>query len=127
MLDSELEARFIEALRRTDVDANPVRVQEEIVSGKPGHVLTTAGLTYYMEAQADIGESDGVAVTSRPDFVIRPARTSAGEPPIAVFMDGSRSPLPRWGDAKVRRRGAAERVRQALVPAPPTTTVMTSS
>ena len=42
VLDSELEARFIEALRRIEVDARPVRVQEEIVGGKPGYVLTTA-------------------------------------------------------------------------------------
>ena len=74
VLDSELEARFIEALRRTDVDAMPVRVKEEIVGGKPGYALTTAELTYYVEAQAEVGDSDGVAVASRPDFIIVAAR-----------------------------------------------------
>ena len=103
VLDSELEARFIEALRRIDVDAKPVRVQEEIVGGKPGHVLTTAGLTYYMEAQANIGESDGVAVASRPDFIIRPARTSEGEPSIAVFMDGFEYHRERTGEDSAKR------------------------
>ena len=78
VLESELEARFIEALRRVDVDGEPVRVREDVVAGKPGHVLTMPGRTYYMEAQAELGASDGVAIASRPDFVIRPARESAG-------------------------------------------------
>ena len=88
VLESELEARFIEALRRVDVDAQPVRVREDIVGGKPGYVLTTAGRTWYMEAQVELGESDGVEAASRPDFVIRPARESPNQSPIAVFMDG---------------------------------------
>ena len=88
VLESELEARFIEALRRVDVDAAPVRVREDIVGGKPGYVLTTAGHTWYVEAQVELGESDGVEVASRPDFVIRPARESPDQSPIAVFMDG---------------------------------------
>ena len=103
VLESELEARFIEALRRIDVDATPVRLQEEIVGGKPGYVLTTAGLTYYVEAQADIGESDGVAVASRPDFVIRPARTSPDQRPIAVFMDGFQYHRERTGEDSAKR------------------------
>ena len=87
-LESELEARFVEALRRIDVDGKPVRVREDIVGGKPGFVLTTANLTYYMEAQPEFGEANGVALASRPDFVIRPARECAAQPPIVVFMDG---------------------------------------
>ena len=103
VLESELEARFIEALRRIDVDSTPVRVHEEIVGGKPGYVLTTAGLTYYVEAQVDIGESDGVAIASRPDFVIRPARTSPDQPPIAVFMDGFEYHRQRTGEDSAKR------------------------
>ena len=103
VLDSELEARFIEALRRIEVDARPVRVQEEIVGGKPGYVLTTAELTYYVEAQAELGDSDGVAVASRPDFVIRPARASEDQPPIAVFMDGFEYHRERTGEDSAKR------------------------
>ena len=88
LLDSELEARFIEALRRIDVDDKPVRVREDIVGGKPGFVLTTTDLTWYVEAQGEFGASDGVAIASRPDFVIRPARESPDQSLIAVFMDG---------------------------------------
>ena len=88
LLESELEARFVEALGRIEVDGKPIRVRQDIVGGKPGFVLTTTGLTYFMEAQVALGESDGVAIPSRPDFVIRPARPSPSQPPIAVFMDG---------------------------------------
>ena len=41
-----------------------------------------------MEAQAEVGEGEGVAIPSRPDFVIRPARPSRNQPPIAIFADG---------------------------------------
>ena len=87
-LESELETRFVEALGRIDVDGKPVRVREDIVGGKPGFVIATTNLTYYMEAQPEFGESAGVAIASHPDFVIRPARESPGQPPIAIFMDG---------------------------------------
>ena len=103
VLESELEARFIEALRRVDVDGEPVRVREDVVAGKPGHVLTMPGRTYYMEAQAELGASDGVAIASRPDFVIRPARASAGERPIAVFMDGFEYHCDRTGEDSAKR------------------------
>ena len=88
LFESELEGRFIEALGRVDVDGKPVRLRQEIVGGKTGFVLTTAGLTYYIEPQVEFGESDGVALASRPDFVIRAARGSPDRLPIAVFMDG---------------------------------------
>ena len=103
VLESELEARFIEALRRIDVDAAPVRVREDIFGGKPGYVLTTAGCTWYMEAQVELGESDGVEVASRPDFVIRPARESPDQSPIAVFMDGFEFHRDRTDEDSVKR------------------------
>ena len=103
VLESELEARFIEALRRVDMDGEPVRVREDVVAGKPGHVLTMAGRTYYMEAQAELGTSDGVAIASRPDFVIRPAREAAGQRPVAIFMDGFESHRDRTGEDSAKR------------------------
>ena len=103
VLESELEVRFIEALRRVDVDGEPVRVREDVVAGKPGYVLTTTGRTYYMEAQAELGTSDGVAVASRPDFVIRPAREAAGQRPVAIFMDGFEYHRDRTGEDSAKR------------------------
>ena len=65
-----------------------VQVRADLVRGKPGYVLKVGGRTYYMEPQADLGPSEGVAEPSRPDFLIRPARPSPGQPPVAVFTDG---------------------------------------
>ena len=87
--DSELEARFVEALRRVEEDgARAVQVRADLVQGKPGYVLKVGEQTYYMETQADLGASDGVVEPSRPDFLIRPARSAPGRPPVAVFTDG---------------------------------------
>ena len=87
--DSDLEARFVEALRRVEVDgARAVQVRADLVQGKPGYVLRVGRHTYYMETQADLGASDGVVEPSRPDFLIRPARPEPGQPPVAVFTDG---------------------------------------
>ena len=87
VLESELEARFIEALRRMRIDGETPGVRHDLVQGKPGYVLKVGERTWFVEPQADLGESDGVAVPSRPDFLIRPARAT-GAPPVAVFMDG---------------------------------------
>ena len=87
--DSELEARFVEALRRVEVDgARAAQVRTDLVRGKPGYVLQVGAHTYYVETQADLGASDGVVEPSRPDFLIRPARPAPGRPPVAVFTDG---------------------------------------
>ena len=88
VLESELEARFVEALRRWDWGGRRVQVREDVVAGKPGFVLTVGEMTYTMEAQAQCGESEGVAIASRPDFVLRATREAADRPPVAVFMDG---------------------------------------
>ncbi len=103
LLESELEARFVEALGRFEIDGKPVRVRQDIVGGKPGFILTTAGLTYFMEAQVDLGESDGIAIGSRPDFVIRPVRPSPSQPPIAVFMDGFEFHRKKTGEDSAKR------------------------
>ena len=87
--DSELEARFVKALRRLEIDgARAVAVRADLVRGKPGYVLKVGDHTYYMETQADLGASDGVVEPSRPDFLIRTARPAAGQLPVAVFTDG---------------------------------------
>ena len=88
LVESELEARFIEALGRMEVDGAPVRVRQDVVAGKPGFVATTGGKLYYLEAQAELGAGQGVAIPSRPDFLIRPGRGADGVAPVAVFMDG---------------------------------------
>ena len=87
--ESELEARFVEALRRVEIDgARAVHMRNDLVRGKPGYVLRVGDHTYYMETQAELGASEGVVEPSRADFLIRPARPAAGQPPVAVFTDG---------------------------------------
>ena len=90
--ESELEERFVEALRHRaahgSADAPDVRIRPDQVRGKPGYVLSVEDQTYFVEPQADFGMGEGVAVPSRPDFVIRPARSSAARPTVAVFLDG---------------------------------------
>ena len=109
LTESELEERFVEALRQraaassadgsgsTDgtgtADAPPVRIRSDQVMGKPGYVLSVGDCTYLVEPQADFDIGDGVAVPSRPDFAIRPvssrgAGLSRDAPVVAVFLDG---------------------------------------
>ena len=103
LLESELEARFVEALERMDVDGQPVRVRQDVVAGKPGFVVKVARQTWLMQVQPELGDAAGVAVPSRPDFVIRPARESEGAPPVAVFMDGFEYHRDRTGEDSAKR------------------------
>ena len=88
LFDSELEARFIEALRRVRVDDVPAKLKKEVVNGKPGYFYRLGDYAYYIEPQASLGHADGVAIASKADFLIRPARKQNGFKPIAVFTDG---------------------------------------
>jgi len=88
LFDSELEARFIEALRRVRIDDIPAKLSKEVVNGKPGYFYQLPGKAYYIEPQTLLGEADGVVVPSKADFMIRPARAQDGIKPIAVFTDG---------------------------------------
>jgi len=89
-VDSELEARFPEALARfsgTDaVGGQKVRVSQDVVRGKHGYRLIIGNLAYELEPQVDLGEKDGAQFASRPDFVLWPVRT--GLKPAAIFLDG---------------------------------------
>jgi DEAD/DEAH box helicase domain-containing protein len=88
LFDSALEAKFVEALRRSGTEDRPVILRREIVSGKPGYFFKIGERSYYIEPQVELRPNEGVAVPSRADFVIRPATTRAGALPIAIFTDG---------------------------------------
>ncbi|MCX2779242.1 DEAD/DEAH box helicase [Microbulbifer thermotolerans] len=91
-VDSELEARFPEALARFSgadaVGGKKVRVSQDVVRGKHGYRLIIGDLAYDMEPQVDLGAAEGVQFASRPDFVLWPVRS--GMTPVAVFLDGYR-------------------------------------
>lgn len=103
LLESELEGRFIEALKEAGTADVPVRVRQDIVREKPGFVLTVGDRTYYMEAQANIGEADGVSNKSRPDFLIRPVRDEDEFRPVAIFTDGFEYHKSRTDDDSAKR------------------------
>lgn len=89
--DSPLEARFIEALRRLGGKAGlpAVKLVQDVVNGKSGYVLEVGGAVHRIEPQLNVVPDDGVAVASRPDFVIWPAAGDGGGfRPVAVFCDG---------------------------------------
>lgn len=88
--DSVLESRFIESLRRMGgtLGLPPVKLVQDIVNGKSGYVMDLAGQRYRIEPQCNVGESEGVGVASKPDFVIWPWQAGSPRKPIAVFCDG---------------------------------------
>lgn len=89
-VESELEARFPEALARFSgaacVAEQKVRVSADIIRGKTGYRLTLGEQAYDLEPQVDLGTAQGVQFASRPDFVLWP--TTAGFKPVAIFLDG---------------------------------------
>jgi DEAD/DEAH box helicase domain-containing protein len=88
LLESELEGRFIEALRRTPEGEPPRSVTHHVVNGKEGFYLRSEFGNYLIEPQVDVGLAQGVAVPSRVDFVFYPERPEGSDLPIAVFTDG---------------------------------------
>jgi len=90
LFESELEKRFIEALRRSGSQDCPVSLRSEVVNGKPGYFMrVNESESYRIEPQVELGESDGVSVPCRADFVIHPVRAeSEGQKAIAIFTDG---------------------------------------
>ncbi|MCK8601856.1 DEAD/DEAH box helicase [Desulfoferrobacter suflitae] len=88
LFDSELEARFIEALRRVRINDVPAKLKKDVVNGKPGYIYRLADKVYTIEPQRQLGEADGVHFPSVADFLIRPAKVRHDIKPVAVFTDG---------------------------------------
>jgi len=88
--DSVLESRFIESFKRMSGVGGlpPVKLLQDIVNGKAGFMLDIAGQRYRIEPQRNVGAADGVAVASKPDFIIWPWSSGGHRKPIAVFCDG---------------------------------------
>ena len=107
--DSELEARFIEGLRRlSGVDGLPfVKLVQDIVHGKSGYLLEVADQRYWVEPQVDLDINEGVTFASRPDFILWPTQSRSQRRAIAIFCDG-------WAYHKNSAREDAKK-RSALV------------
>jgi len=83
LFDSELEAKFIEALRRSKFS-----VKQDIVNGKPGWFIKKEENGFYIEPQVNLGLAKGIKVSSKADFVFYPERATSNRKPIVVFTDG---------------------------------------
>lgn len=88
--DSELEARFIESLRRLSGKGGLpfVKLVQDIVQGKSGYLLEVGEQRYWIEPQVDLGPNEGVVTPCRPDFVLWPTKSRSQRRPIAIFCDG---------------------------------------
>jgi DEAD/DEAH box helicase domain-containing protein len=87
LLESELEARFIEALRRSKHKEQAFQLKPDVVNGKPGWQLNAGDQTWLIEPQVELGKKENVNVSVRADFVFHPER-SGQTLPIAIFTDG---------------------------------------
>ncbi|MBZ0117476.1 MAG: DUF1998 domain-containing protein, partial [Sandaracinaceae bacterium] len=105
LMDSVLEARFVEALQRFSRLEQPVKVQKALVRNKPGFALSV-GLgpeEWLIEPQVTLGAAHGLPVEVSIDFVLRPASVSTGRKPIAVFLDGFQHHRARVGHDMLQR------------------------
>jgi len=107
LFDSELERRFIEALRRKPSDGSPrIDVSQELVRGKAGYFLKAGDHVWRVEPQVEVGSDKGVMIPSKPDFVLWPD-TATGYLPIAIFLDGWQYHKDRIGDDIAKRMAVA--------------------
>ena len=84
VVESELEARFIQRLR--DIDDVQVRIHKKMVGGRTGYEFSIGDSTFDIEPQVTVGPSDGVSRQCSIDFVFHPHEE--GRRSIAVFLDG---------------------------------------
>lgn len=86
LMDSMLEKRFVEVLRR-EHSGLKFKLSELLFKGKAGYQLQAGARRWKIELQVGLGHGDGVMVPCKPDFVFWPD-DRADDLPIAVFVDG---------------------------------------
>ena len=86
LLESTLEKRFVEALRREHLGER-FQLTEILFKGKPGYQVQAGARRWRLELQVNLGASDGVVLPCKPDFVFWPD-DGADDLPVAVFLDG---------------------------------------
>jgi DEAD/DEAH box helicase domain-containing protein len=90
LFDSELEARFVEALRKSKLGSQPAKLVTKMLagSGKKGYLLTIGEQRWEIEPQVKLGSTDNVAIASKADFLFHPVGHNSTSKPIVVFTDG---------------------------------------
>lgn len=84
LFDSELEQRFMEAVR---TKAGAASVSDTIRNGKHSYYVKLGDVAWEIEPQVLLDAGDGVSVSCKPDFVFWPV-TAPNHKPVAVFTDG---------------------------------------
>ena len=84
LFDSELEQRFMEAIRTKVGAAN---VSDTIRNGKHSYYVKFENTAWEIEPQVLLDSGSEVSVTCKPDFVFWPV-SDLGHKPVAVFTDG---------------------------------------
>lgn len=103
MMDSILEARFIEAFRRMGQSGRNIQVEKRMVRNKPGFRITVDGRVWNVEQQLDLGPDQGFPIGVSIDFVFHPGDDATTQWPVAVFLDGFQSHRPRIGKDMLQR------------------------
>lgn len=90
VLESELEERFVQTLARWTDGKEGWRWESDVPYefGRCYRIVAPER-TWRLEPQRDVGLKDGVAIASRPDFLLRCLDDDAVRP-IAIFCDGLR-------------------------------------
>lgn len=88
LFESELERRFIEAMRRLGNENRGIEVHKTLVNGKEGYSLTVGQNLWEIELQVELGKGQGIPIDTRADFVLWPKRTCGNHKPIVIFTDG---------------------------------------
>ncbi|MGI6253984.1 MAG: Zn-binding domain-containing protein, partial [Aminivibrio sp.] len=101
--DSELEALFVEGLRRRVKALPGGEMANHVIKGRAGYFVRLGEAAWYLEPQVHFGKQDGVEVPSVADFVFWPARTREGVKPVVVFTDGYAFHRDRLGKDSAQR------------------------
>ena len=84
LFDSELEQRFMEAVR---IKVGATNVSDTMRNGKHSYYFKLDGMAWEIEPQVLLDASDGVTITCKPDFVFWPV-SAPNHKPVTVFTDG---------------------------------------
>ena len=84
LLESPLEERLLAALGQR------FELLKKTVNGKPGYWLNADGRMWELEPQVNFGPAEGVVLSTRADFVLRPARDSerSVDRELVIYTDG---------------------------------------
>ena len=84
LFDSELEQRFMEAIR---IKVGAANVSDTIRNGKHSYYVKIENFAWEIEPQVLLDAGSGVSVDCKPDFVFWPV-SAPDHKPVAVFTDG---------------------------------------